>query len=362
MVNGNKLNIKHTLDLGPSENNPRNSEGAFLRAPDGAILFAYSRYTGGDWNDHCSCDIALIKSYDEGETWSEPEIIAKASDFGVENIMSVSAVTHLDNSFSFYFLIKENNCTVIGRAFTVDGINYKLERCAMNCFKAYYVINNDRFERLSNGDIIVPAAMVPVTQEGNVWEGDSNYTSVVFESKDDGKSFTLLKPRINLSFTRNVLTGMQEPGVFEHKNGVIRLWARTDVGYQYECVSFDKLNSFTLPEPSIFTSPCSPMEWTKSEDGTVYAVYNPIPRYNFRQTHPNSWGRTPLVIRKSTDDGMNFGELNIIEDDDKRGYCYPSMFFTKDNSMLISYCRGGYDDKACLVRLGIVKVNIDEIK
>ena len=33
-----------------------------LRAKDGAILFAYSRYTGDDWNDHCSCDIALVSN------------------------------------------------------------------------------------------------------------------------------------------------------------------------------------------------------------------------------------------------------------------------------------------------------------
>ena len=81
MVNGKKLSENLVLDLGPSNNNPRNSEGSFLRAKDGAILFAYSRYTGDDWNDHCSCDIALVKSYDEGETWSEPEIIVKAEDF-----------------------------------------------------------------------------------------------------------------------------------------------------------------------------------------------------------------------------------------------------------------------------------------
>ena len=92
MVIGKKLKENLVLDLGPSENNPRNSEGSFLRAPDGAILFAYSRYTGGNWTDHCDCDITLIRSYDEGETWSEPEIIVKAKDFGVKNVMSVSGM------------------------------------------------------------------------------------------------------------------------------------------------------------------------------------------------------------------------------------------------------------------------------
>ena len=362
MINGKKLSENLVLDLGPSNNNPRNSEGSFLRAKDGAILFAYSQYTGDNWTDHCNCDIALVRSYDEGETWSEPEIIAKAEDFGVKNVMSVSGMTNLDGSLSFYFIIKENNfTTTIARAVSEDGINFKAERCNMQGFKAYYVFNNDRVERFANGNLVFPAAMVAVSQEGEKWDGDRNFTSVVFESKDDGKSFTLLPPRINLSFTRNVHAGMQEPGVYEHKNGVVRLWARTDVGCQYECISINNLKSFTPAEPSQFTSPCSPMEWAKAPDGTVYTVYNPIPNYNSRKIK-NSWGRTPLVIRKSLDDGMTFGEMNIIEDDEDRGYCYPSMFFTNDESILISYCRGGHEDKACLVRLGINKIKLSEIE
>lgn len=35
------LSIRH--ELPPGENNPRNSEGSFLRAPDGSLLLGYSR-------------------------------------------------------------------------------------------------------------------------------------------------------------------------------------------------------------------------------------------------------------------------------------------------------------------------------
>ena len=55
----------------PSPGNPRNSEGSFLRAPGGDILFAYSRFTGGAGDDE-SCDIALIRSSDNGMTFGEP--------------------------------------------------------------------------------------------------------------------------------------------------------------------------------------------------------------------------------------------------------------------------------------------------
>lgn len=35
-------------DKGPSTGNSRNSEGSFIRIPDGRILFAYSRYNTED--------------------------------------------------------------------------------------------------------------------------------------------------------------------------------------------------------------------------------------------------------------------------------------------------------------------------
>ena len=76
------METRIVCQIPPSENNPRNSEGAFIRAKNGDILFAYSRYTGASAHDHAACDIALIRSSDEGESWSEPKIIARAESFG----------------------------------------------------------------------------------------------------------------------------------------------------------------------------------------------------------------------------------------------------------------------------------------
>ena len=63
--NVKEIASKLVLDLGPSNGNPRNSEGAFIRKEDGTILFAYSRYSGRDWHDHQPSDIALVRSVDE---------------------------------------------------------------------------------------------------------------------------------------------------------------------------------------------------------------------------------------------------------------------------------------------------------
>ena len=112
---------------------------------------------------------------------------------------------------------------------------------------------------------------------------------------------------------------------------------------------------------SIFTSPPSPMHF-KWVDGVIYAIYNPIPRYNGVEYSKVTRNRTPYVLRKSTDGGESYGPLNIIENDPERGYCYPAVIGTKDGCLLLAYCRGGEADGNTLCRLGIAKVQIDSIE
>ncbi len=345
-------------DKAPCAENGRNSEGSFIRLPDGKILFAYSRYNTAESGDGADCDIAVITSVDEGETWSEPRIIVRAAEFGVGNIMSVSCVEQKNGMLGVYFLIKENEGNItFGRALSEDGKSFAAERCVINGPISYYVVNNDRFMRLRDGRLAAPAAMHAYAGK----HSDAFAVSTVLVSEDDGKTFTTLPARLTLSTPDRSGVGMQEPGIFEHEDGTVRLWARTSAGCQYECYSRDGMQSFSAPTPSVFTSPTSPLEMA-AHNGVLYAAYNPVPLDNFHVPTKAGWGRTPFVIRKSTDDGRTWGPLTVIEDDAQRGYCYPAMFFTKDDSVLCAYCRGGAEDKACLNRLGIMKIDLSEIE
>ena len=347
----------------PSENNPRNSEGAFIRGKHGEILFAYSRYTGESHHDHASCDIALIRSYDEGESWSEPQIIATAAFFGTKNIMSVSAVEQKNGDIGFYFLIKENNyTTTIGRAVSSDGVNFNCGRCIADFEPNYYVINNDRLVRLKDGRIVAPAAFI--TAEENERDTFTHehfpYRTTLLYSEDDGESFKRVGWEYSINNKNHSARGLQEPGMIERDDGSVFLWMRTGIGYQLESESAQGIESFSIPTWGSFTSPDSPMQ-IKEYDGVYYAVYNPIPNYNGRVCPKGVWGRTPLVIRKSTD-GRTYGELNIIESEESRGYCYPAVFKTNDGCLLLGYCRGSEADGNTLCRLGISKIKLAEIK
>ena len=357
------MKVQITHQLPPSENNPRNSEGAFLRGRKGEILFAYSRYTGESIHDHAACDIALITSTDEGESWSEPRIIAPASFFGTKNVMSVSSLVQQNGDLAFYFLIKENDfSTTLGRALSTDGEHFRLERCRFDCKRAFYVINNDRLVRQRNGRILAPAAYI--TAEKNRAHTETKeiapYTTTLLYSDDDGASFQSVGWGYNSHDSVNEQYGLQEPGVIEHKDGSLYYWLRTNYGSQFECESDGDIERFTTPHAGQFTSPLSPMQ-VKEYDGVFYTIYNPIPNYNGRIKQEGTWGRTPFVLRKS-EDNATFGPLNTIEDDPSRGYCYPAIFKTTDNSLLVAYCRGDAKDGNTLCRLGIAKILIDSIE
>ena len=353
-------------ELAPSKYNPRNSEGDFLRGKDGKIYFAYSRYNldPGKYaddasHDHAPCDIYMISSSDEGETWSEPTLLAAASEFGVSNIMSVSGLYQADGECAFYFMIKELDGTAgYGRAFFENG--RRVERCEWVGPKTYYVINNGRLVRFEDGSICAPAARYPYLPNGT---GHIPKSVVLFISKDDGKTFVMdeASEQIPRSAYLRKTGGYEEPGIMIMPDGARWLYTRTKVRCQYQAFAPKGTLDFDELDLSDISSPRSPMSAFKSPDGDIYIVYNPVPNYN-AQYLPKIWnaGRTPLVIRKLQSDGT-FGEYYTIEDEEKRGYCYTTAFFTRDGGMLLAYCRGGEEDPRCLCRLGIAKIDPKEI-
>ena len=355
------MKVTTVLELAPGANNPRNSEGAFIRGFEGEILFAYSRYRGDSNHDHATCDIYLIKSFDEGKSWTVPEKLADGEAFGVANVMSVSALKQNDGAIGFYYLIKENNlATTLGRTISYDGKNWTTERCECNYPEGYYVVNNDRIIRLRNGQLVAPAAYYTLEAIKNYEINKPLSTTTLLLSDDDGKSWYKAEFMLEFKALIHNARGLQEPGIIERENDLY-LYMRTGHGYQFESISTTGVHGFKAATPSEFSSPNSPM-LIKEFDGVMYAVYNPIPRYNGIVEHEGTWGRTPIVIRKSTDGGKTWGELNTIAADPERGYCYPALFKTNDNNLLLGMCMGNGDDGNTLCRLGIFRLEIDTIK
>ncbi len=344
--------------LSPDESYSRHSEGDFLRLKDGRILFVYCRFQG-NFADDSHCDLAASFSSDEGEHWTTPETLIRAEMYGVDNIMSVSLMRMGNGDLGVFYLVKVSPAhtrVMLSRSRDEGKSFYAHIECTDPRQPFYFVVNNSRVERLKSGRLVIPMAYHRATRdpEGEYYR-DGRALATFLLSDDDGQTWHESADMIYPPFT-GTESGLQEPGVIEHGNGTLRAYFRTDRLAHYESFSPDGGEHWSVPQPSRFSGPCSPLEIVRrAETGALYAVWNPIPNYTGRETTQAGWGRTPLVCAVSTDDGMTWGEPWTVAGDEKRGYCYPAVFFTQDHSMLIAYCSGGPQEGICLAQLTIQK-------
>src|SRR5690606_11255730 len=96
-----------TLQLNPGENNPRNSEGDFIKLKDGRILYIYSHFVGHSSSDFGQSHLAARYSSDEGNTWTDSDEIVVENE-GAMNVMSVSLL-RLQNGQIALFYARKNS-------------------------------------------------------------------------------------------------------------------------------------------------------------------------------------------------------------------------------------------------------------
>ena len=357
---------KIVWELLPSPGNSRNSEGAFYTLDNGDILFVYSKFIGEGGRDDAYSAIARRVSGDNGETWSDETILFKTEEHDTEkenakNIMSVSFLPMQNGDIGLFYLVRMGwHDTRLHLRRSSDGGRTWGEAAACIPAPGYFVTNNDRVVRHSSGRILVPANLHRMKIFDNIGHAaiDGRGIPCVFYSDDDGFSWAESQT-YSVPYLPASVCYMQESGIIEKQNSSLYMWMRTDVGCQYESCSTDEGLTWTLPSPSRFTSPDSPLSMKRIPgSGKLLAVWNPIPNYNGRDFIYRYGGRTPLVCAVSADDGRTWGDLKTIEDDPDAGYCYTAIHFTRDGHVLLCYCSGGLKDdlRSCLHKLTIRKI------
>jgi sialidase-1 len=350
---------EHIYDLSHGVGNPRNSEGSFVLLNDGRILFVYTRYNGESWSDHASADLAAIVSDDDGCTWQEIGIIRKND---AANIMSVSLLRLQDGRIALLYLRKKVlsaqhfDCRPWICFSSDEGASWSEAKDITGLPPLYLVVNNDRLVQLRTGRLLLPAALHRFQIGGQ----DPRSIAIFFISDDGGETWRESKEWVlPPSKTDN---GFQEPGVCECQDGKILAYFRSSDGAQYEASSQDNGESWSEACLSQhFPSPLAPLSMKLNpKSGELFAIWcDRDPRWQI-DALAESWGRTPLVMARSKDNGHSWYGHRLLEAKADHGYCYTAMFFTEE-ALLLAYCCGGGKDSQVLQDLRIRRVPLESI-
>lgn len=351
------------LNIDPSKEFPRNSEGAFVTLKDGRILFAYTQFYGGA-GDESPARIVAIESSDHGRTWS-PSARTLVENRGGANVMSVSLLRLRNGRIAHFYLVKNSwiDCRPCVQFSDDEAKTWSAPRWVGDA-PGYFVLNNDRVIQLASGRLVMPLANHRI-------RGSDPHTSRSFDgraialwllSDDDGATWREADTWVALPAVPT-RTGLQEPGVVERGDGSLLSWMRTDQGIQFFSTSKDAGKTWTLPAPSPLASPASPASVKRLPGSSdLLAVWNdhsgrfPLPPTKKKPLTK----RSPLVLGLSSDGGATWPRRLAIETDFDGWYCYTAIHFTED-AVLLAYCAG--DPKVGgLNRLRIRRITLEELK
>ena len=337
------LGKETVLLLPPGKDNPRNSEGDFIRLKTGEILFVYTRYYASSANDDAPARLVSRIADSEGRNWSSYDALVLENE-GRLNVMSVTLLRFTDDSIALFYLVKDapGDCRPYLRVSRDEGKTWS-ERTSIIDDPTYNVLNNSRVVILSNGRILVPVARHGSLVEGQ-FQWDSKALLSCYISDDQGVSWKqsdgVPNPFSHL---------FQEPGVVELADGRILMTIRNQSGRQLFSYSQDAGETWSIPTPSSLVSPLSPASIKRlPQSDLLVAVWNESPKM-----------RDPLALAILDPKGEKILAKRIIDaadGDGKRGFCYPALFFLNQTSLLVGYCNG--DGAYALNSSKIIRVDL----
>jgi sialidase-1 len=345
------------LNIEPSPEFPRNSEGSFITLKSGRLLFIYTQFYGGA-SDHSAARLVSIQSDDDGRTWeAAPKTVLENT--GGANVMSVSLLRLKSGRIALFYLLKNTwlDCRPHVRFSDDEAVTWS-EPVRMLEAPGYFVLNNDRVIQHSSGRLIAPVASHRArnTDPDTSKSFDSRAIALWVVSDDEGATWKEAPQWLALPVP-TTRSGLQEPGIVELPDTSLLTFFRTDQGVQYESRSTDRGQTWTPVVAGPLKSPTSPASIERlpgSDD--LLCVWN-----DHSGDHPMvEKKRTPLVLALSSDGGKSWSNQKLLESDPDGWYCYTAIHYVKD-AVLLAYCAG--DSKiGGLNRLRIRRVELGALK
>jgi predicted neuraminidase len=329
------------LTLGASKENPRNSEGDFIRLKNGTLLFIYTHFTGGG-ADEASAHLAGRISTDAGLTWNDHDFAVPAAR-GKQNTMSVSLLRLASGEVALFYLVKNSwsDCRPYMQTSADECKTWSDPRPCVT-HPDYYVVNNARVIQTSTGRLIIPAAL----HRGANGRFQPRAAALCLFSDDNGKTWRASKS--TLEAPKDSRTGLQEPAIIELKKGRLMMLCRTDQKCQMRSFSNDNGDTWSAVENSNIKSPVSPASIVRiPKTGHLLLVWN---------NNDRTPRRTPLSAAISKDEGKTWSTPRDLETDPKGHFCYTAICFT-DDRLLLAYCAGSKPGDLSTTRITTLKLD-----
>ncbi len=343
---------ERVLNIPPGPNNPRNSEGDFIRLKDGRLLFVYTHFVGGA-ADHSQAFLAGRYSSDNGKTWSKEDVTIVANE-GTQNVMSVSLLRLEDGRIALFYARKNSlkDCRAYLRTSSDEGKSWSAARLCITDEVGYYVLNNDRVIQLASGRLVMPVALH--NKEG-FEKPDWNGFVMCYLSDDGGKTWRRSKSELIANDGAGKRLISQEPGVVELKDGRVLLFSRSNAGSQLISYSGDGGETWSKLTTSNIVSPVSPATIERiPRTGDLLLVWN-----NHQDVAAEYRGkRTPLNVAISRDDGKTWERVRTLEDNPHGWYCYTALEFV-DGDVLLGHCAGDRRRNNGLAETQITRFSLD---
>ncbi len=303
--------------VGPA--NPRNSEAAIVPLKDGSLLLGWTEFYAGDGADHGPARISGKISSDGGRSWGDKYTLVD-NDGGC-NVMEVNFLRLKDGRIALFYCQKNSeseDCRVMMRTSRDEGRTFG-EAKQLSPERVYTGLTNGRSIRLRSGRILLEA-----------WEGGDSYC---YLSDDEGESWResqRIKPG----------DGSWEPACIELKDGRVLMLTRTGLGGQYQSVSTDGGETWSVPTLSQLVGTAAPVSISRiPSTGDLLAIWN----HNPGTADAQNRNRNPLTAAISCDEGGTWVRFRNIEHAPDDAWAYPAVTWVKDEALLTYFnYKGGH--------------------
>ena len=302
--------------VGPD--NTRNSEAAIVELKDGRLLLGWTEFYAGDGADHAPARLVGRISSDRGRSWAEKYTLVE-NDGGC-NVMEVNFLRLQDGRIAVFYLQKNSegsDCRVMMRRSRDEGQTFGPAQ-QLSPAGAYTGLTNGRCIRLSTGRILLEA-----------WRDGASYCCV---SDDDGVTWhdsQEIKPAAGDCW---------ENACIELKDGRVMMLMRTALGGQYESISADAGESWSMPVPTFLVGTAAPVSISRIPTTEhLLAVWN---NDASASAHGNR-NRNPLTAAVSEDEGETWRRFRNLEDAADDAWAYPAVTWIDDRALVTYFTYAG---------------------